>query len=116
VADEPLPAREAEAAAKPGQRGRDAPGDGHELRRRARATIERTLNGVDGVEAAAVNYATNRATVKFDPSVLGVADLVAAVRDVGYDVIDGAGIGRPPARPTSPACRTSRKRPGKRST
>ncbi len=55
-------------------------------------TIERTLEGVDGVEAAAVNYATNRATVKFDPSVLGVADLVAAVRDVGYDVLEGASI------------------------
>ncbi|RPJ58123.1 MAG: heavy metal translocating P-type ATPase, partial [Acidobacteria bacterium] len=56
-------------------------------------TIERTLKGVDGVEAAAVNYATNRATVKFDAAVLGIEDLVAAVREVGYDILDGGAIG-----------------------
>jgi Cu+-exporting ATPase len=50
-------------------------------------TIERTLQAVPGVEAAGVNYATNRATVRFDPAAVGLDDLVRAVRDVGYDVL-----------------------------
>jgi P-type Cu+ transporter len=50
-------------------------------------TIERTLQGVHGVVAAGVNYATNRATVKFDPLVVSLPDIVEAVRSVGYDVL-----------------------------
>ena len=51
-------------------------------------TIQRTLQQVPGVEAAGVNYATSRASVQFDPAKTTVADLVAAVRDVGYDVLE----------------------------
>jgi Cu+-exporting ATPase len=50
-------------------------------------TIERTLQGVPGVSAAGVNFATNRATVKFDPSVVSVPQLAEAVRSVGYDIL-----------------------------
>src|SRR5512134_2270564 len=50
-------------------------------------TIERTLQGVEGVSAAGVNYATNRATVRFDPAVVSLPQLVEAVRGVGYDVL-----------------------------
>ncbi len=50
-------------------------------------TIERTLQHVPGVSAAGVNFATNRATVKFDPSVVSVDALADAVRSVGYDVL-----------------------------
>ncbi len=50
-------------------------------------TIERTLQGVPGVAAAGVNFATNRATVKFDPSLVSVPGLANAVRDVGYDLL-----------------------------
>ena len=50
-------------------------------------TIERTLRGVPGVAAAGVNFATNRATVKFDASVVSLPELVDAVRSVGYDVL-----------------------------
>ena len=39
-----------------------------------------------GIGAAGVNYATNRATVTFDLSVLTVPAIVEAIRDVGYDV------------------------------
>jgi P-type Cu+ transporter len=60
-------------------------------------TIERTLQSVPGVEAAGVNYATSRATVKFDPAAVGLDDLVKAVRDVGYDVLPAA----PPGQSTS---------------
>jgi len=50
-------------------------------------TIERTLLGVPGVSAAGVNLATNRATVKFDPSVVSVPQLAEAVRSLGYDIL-----------------------------
>jgi Cu+-exporting ATPase len=49
-------------------------------------TIERTLQKVDGVAEASVNFATGRAEVRFDPAVTDVPHLVDAVRDVGYDV------------------------------
>ena len=47
--------------------------------------IERSLNELDGVEAT-VNLATDQAAVRFDPSVVSVADLVGTVRprDTGH--------------------------------
>ena len=54
------------------------------------ANIERALKKLPGIGAAGVNYATNRATVTFDPAVITVPAIVEAIRDVGYDVI-GAG-------------------------
>jgi len=48
--------------------------------------VERALKEVDGVAAARVNLASERATVEFVPNGTGVAALVAAVRDAGYDV------------------------------
>ncbi len=45
--------------------------------------IERRLNGLDGVTAS-VNYATERATVDFDPAAVAADDLVAAVAEAGY--------------------------------
>ena len=53
-------------------------------------TIQRALARLPGVEASGVNFATNRATVKFNPSTLGVPAIVEAIRDVGYDVISVA--------------------------
>ena len=49
--------------------------------------VEGGLNGVDGVEKATVNLANERATVQFDPGKTSVDKMVAAVRDVGYDVV-----------------------------
>jgi len=46
------------------------------------ARIERRLNELDGVEAT-VNFATEQAAVRCDPSV-AVAELVEAVEDAGY--------------------------------
>ena len=45
--------------------------------------IERSLNKLDGVEAT-VNLATDQAAVRFDPSVVSVADLVGTVEAAGY--------------------------------
>ncbi len=45
--------------------------------------IERRLNKLDGVTAS-VNYATEKATVDYDPLTLGADELVSAVESVGY--------------------------------
>jgi len=50
-------------------------------------TIERRLRKVEGVESAAVNLAADSATTTFDDRVT-VPGLVAAIRDVGYDVAE----------------------------
>jgi Cu+-exporting ATPase len=47
------------------------------------ARIEKVLNRIDGVDAT-VNFAAERARVRYSPAVTGVADLVAAVERAGY--------------------------------
>jgi Cu+-exporting ATPase len=47
------------------------------------ARIEKKLNKLDGV-AASVNYATEKATVRYDPAVIGPSELVATVVATGY--------------------------------
>ena len=50
--------------------------------------IERTLNKkVPGVLAAAVNFASERATVTYIPGVAGIEDMIAAVEKAGYGAI-----------------------------
>jgi Cu+-exporting ATPase len=48
--------------------------------------VERSLQKVEGVSQAGVNLATERATVKYDPSVVNLADLQKAVERAGYRV------------------------------
>jgi len=48
------------------------------------ARIERSLKKVAGVEGAAVNLATNRASVTFDAALASPASLIAAVEKAGY--------------------------------
>src|SRR5699024_2345235 len=48
--------------------------------------IERFLNRADGVAEASVNLATERATVRFDPSVIDRTGIVATIEAAGYDV------------------------------
>jgi len=48
-------------------------------------TVQKRLRQAPGVHDAAVNYATGKATVMLDDGQTKVADLVRAVRDVGYD-------------------------------
>ena len=47
--------------------------------------IERKLGKSEGVGEAAVNYGTERATVAYDPGRTDVAQLLATLRDIGYD-------------------------------
>ncbi len=49
--------------------------------------VEGGLKETPGVAKAAVNLATERATVQYDPTAATVPDMVWHVRDVGYDVL-----------------------------
>jgi Cu+-exporting ATPase len=53
------------------------------------ATVERGLKKVEGVQSAVVNLSSERATVNFDPSRLGLDDLIARVQKSGYGVATG---------------------------
>ncbi|MDX1615112.1 MAG: heavy metal translocating P-type ATPase [Candidatus Promineifilaceae bacterium] len=54
------------------------------------SNIERALNKVDGVLEANVNYASEKATVRAIVGVASRAELAAAVRKAGYDVVEAA--------------------------
>jgi len=49
------------------------------------SVIEKSLLKLNGVTSATVNLAANTGTVEFDPTVVGVDDLINAVKDAGYD-------------------------------
>jgi len=50
------------------------------------ATIEKSINSLEGVKSVFVNIATDKARVEYDPSLVSIFDLRKAVTDVGYDV------------------------------
>src|SRR5438128_12278572 len=54
--------------------------------------IERSLNKLEGVEAT-VNFATETASVSYDPAVVAPESLLAAVERVGYHAMP-AELGR----------------------
>src|ERR1700734_308710 len=47
--------------------------------------VERALRSTAGVSEASVNLLTNSARVSFDPAVSGFEELIASVREAGYD-------------------------------
>ena len=51
-------------------------------------TIEEALLAVPGVDRAAVNMATERVTVDYDPGQVGVGRLREAITDAGYELLD----------------------------
>jgi len=59
--------------------------------------VEQGLESLGGVHTAAVNFATEKATVTYDRAVTDVERIAAKVKDLGYDVVDweespGAGL------------------------
>ncbi len=54
-------------------------------------TIERRLKKVEGVIAVNVNFANEKATIDYVAGLATRADLVAAVRQAGYDVVEVSG-------------------------
>ena len=56
------------------------------------AAVERTLNKkVPGILSASVNYATEKASVTYIPGRLSRADVVAAIENAGYGVVEAEG-------------------------
>jgi len=53
------------------------------------ATVERNLKKLDGVQSAVVNLSSERATVDFDITKLGLSDVIARVNRAGYGVASG---------------------------
>ncbi len=49
--------------------------------------VEQGLAGLKGVSSAAVNFATQTATVDYDPAEIGMDQMAAKVRDLGYEVV-----------------------------
>jgi Cu+-exporting ATPase len=54
------------------------------------AAVERALGKVEGVAEAHVNFASEKATIDFDPSFVTVDRLEAAIRDAGYEPVAGS--------------------------
>ena len=54
--------------------------------------IEKALTGTGGVEQATVNFATQRATVHFDPEIINSQALQKVVQSQGYDVLLDAAV------------------------
>jgi Cu+-exporting ATPase len=52
------------------------------------ARVEKTLRNLDGVESAAVNLATEKATVIYDPRTLRLSAIREAITRAGYQVIE----------------------------
>ena len=48
--------------------------------------VQKALQGVSGVDEAAVNLATEQATIRFDPGLVRLDALTQAVHDAGYEV------------------------------
>ncbi|PKO57767.1 MAG: hypothetical protein CVU24_18370, partial [Betaproteobacteria bacterium HGW-Betaproteobacteria-18] len=51
------------------------------------AVVEKTLGKLAGVTTASVNLANETAAIEFDPTVVGVDDLIGAIKGAGYDAI-----------------------------
>ena len=49
------------------------------------AKIEKGLSKMSGIVDAKVNFATEKATISFDPSRVHVGDFVATIKDLGYE-------------------------------
>ncbi len=53
------------------------------------ATVERNLKKVDGVQDAAVNLSSERATITFDPNIAELGDFIGRIQRAGYDIARG---------------------------
>lgn len=49
--------------------------------------VERTVNELDGVATATVNFAANTITINYNPKKIALSDIKKAVQNAGYDLI-----------------------------
>jgi len=50
--------------------------------------VQKTLSSLVGVVSASVNFATERATIEYFPSQIGIREFKKAVKDAGYEVVE----------------------------
>lgn len=50
------------------------------------AGIEATIKMMDGIKTASVNFGTAKGIFSYDPSKINKEDIVAKIRELGYDV------------------------------
>ena len=50
------------------------------------ATIEDAVGDLNGVSSVSANYATDEGTVEYDPNVVSLGQIFAAIEDAGYEV------------------------------
>src|SRR5438067_7375404 len=84
-----------EPAASPGAREIDLTVSGMTCGSCA-ARVQKTLGRQPGVERADVNFATERATVVFDPAQVSLDELVAAAGKIGYGLSPAEATGAAP--------------------
>lgn len=53
------------------------------------STVERSLKKLNGVEQVSVNLSSERATVEYQPELVGVTEVVGKIRKAGYGVAEG---------------------------
>ena len=60
--------------------------------------VEQGIADLKGVSSSAVNFATQKATVTYDPKEVSVDQMAARVKDLGYEVVGQDTSGRAPFR------------------
>jgi len=66
--------------------------------------IDKSLKGVEGVEDSDVSYATEKASITYDPNKVNMNDISSAVESAGYSVAEGEKIEMPIEGMTCAAC------------
>ncbi|MFZ5643656.1 MAG: heavy metal translocating P-type ATPase [Bacillota bacterium] len=66
--------------------------------------VEKGIRGLDGVISVVVNFATEKATVQFDPAVIQFPQLKAKVVDLGYQAFGGEKVALKLAGMSCAAC------------
>jgi len=54
--------------------------------------IKRTLERLDGVGWVGINYVADLLLVDYDPEKVGIAEIVEAIRSVGYKAVPITGV------------------------
>ena len=54
--------------------------------------IEKTVNQLDGVSFASVNFATEKISIKYDPTITRISTIKSAIIKIGYTPLESVGI------------------------
>jgi P-type Cu+ transporter len=50
--------------------------------------VEKAVNKINGVESGVVNFATEKATIKYNPQIVRLSEIKQAINEVGYKALD----------------------------